>query len=291
MKMNLTLKQLYQITKDEETCIRYLMDNEIIPKTKICYRCKRSMNLDIVKKRFRCDKKACPNTNNMLFKGTFFENCKFSISTCLEMMYLGLLNTPVDGIISATACSSHTVCDWMSFLRQMLAESTEETYNKIGGIGIEVEIDETKMGKRKYNRGHMVEGVWVIAGVERTPEKKVFAVSVPDRTAATIKEIIEKYVHTGSIILTDGWKAYKTVCKELSFDHLIVDHSKNFKDPITGVHTNTVEGVNNGLKTLIKPRNRTIDGIDNYLLYYIWRKNNKHNIWGGFIRALCTIKY
>ena len=31
--------------------------------------------------------------------------------------------------------------------------------HSIGGEGIVVEIDETKMGKRKYNRGHMVEGL------------------------------------------------------------------------------------------------------------------------------------
>jgi hypothetical protein len=31
-----------------------------------------------------------------------------------------------------------------------------------------VEVDESKFGKRKYHRGHRVEGVWVIGGVERT---------------------------------------------------------------------------------------------------------------------------
>jgi len=38
----------------------------------------------------------------------------------------------------------------------------------IGGEGIVVEIDESKFGKRKYSRGHKVDGVWVLEIVERT---------------------------------------------------------------------------------------------------------------------------
>ena len=34
----------------------------------------------------------------------------------------------------------------------------------IGGPGKHVEIDKSKFGKRKYNRGHFVEGQLVIGG-------------------------------------------------------------------------------------------------------------------------------
>ena len=40
---------------------------------------------------------------------------------------------------------------------------------QIGGIGIVVEIDESKFGKRKHNCGHKVDGVWVVGMVEITP--------------------------------------------------------------------------------------------------------------------------
>ena len=41
----------------------------------------------------------------------------------------------------------------------------------IGGNGIEVEIDESKFGKRKYYRGHRVEDQWVFGGREVWQDK------------------------------------------------------------------------------------------------------------------------
>jgi hypothetical protein len=40
--------------------------------------------------------------------------------------------------------------------------------NKIGGRNENIEIDETKIAKRKYNRGHRVEGAWVIGRIQRS---------------------------------------------------------------------------------------------------------------------------
>jgi len=37
----------------------------------------------------------------------------------------------------------------------------EEESEPIGGPGKVVEVDESKFGKRKYHRGHRVDGVWV----------------------------------------------------------------------------------------------------------------------------------
>ena len=55
----------------------------------------------------------------------------------------------------------------------------------IGGPGKEVEIDESKFGKRKYNRGRVVDGHWVFGGMERGSGDS-FMVEVPRRDAATL---------------------------------------------------------------------------------------------------------
>ena len=43
-----------------------------------------------------------------------------------------------------------------------------EKSEPLGGIGEIVEIDESKFGKRKYHRGHRVEGQWVFGGIQRS---------------------------------------------------------------------------------------------------------------------------
>ena len=72
-------------------------------------------------------------------------------------------------IVMLTGVNKSTISDWMGFLRQLVSEdmknSPEEV--KVGGEGLIVEIDETKIAKRKYHRGHRVEGAWVVGGVEK----------------------------------------------------------------------------------------------------------------------------
>jgi hypothetical protein len=52
------------------------------------------------------------------------------------------------------------------FCRVTMPEFFEGSSEKIGGPCKTVEIDESKIGRRKYNRGHPVEGQWVFGGVE-----------------------------------------------------------------------------------------------------------------------------
>jgi hypothetical protein len=58
----------------------------------------------------------------------------------------------------------------------------QESSHKIGGPNKIVEIDESKFGRRKYNRGHPVTGHCVFGGVERE-SGRTFFVPVPDRSA------------------------------------------------------------------------------------------------------------
>eukprot|EP00731_Ephydatia_muelleri_P036036 Em0194g2a len=78
---------------------------------------------------------------------------------------------------------------------------------KIGGVGKVVEIDESKFGKRKYNRGRRREGQWVLGGVERGSEE-MFMQIVPSRDAATLLPVIIANVKPGTEIHTDEWRSY-----------------------------------------------------------------------------------
>ncbi|KRH92904.1 hypothetical protein M153_2153000374 [Pseudoloma neurophilia] len=64
----------------------------------------------------------------------------------------------------------------IKFLRR-IKKNAKKKYSKIkmiGGENIIVEIDESKFGKRKYNRIHRVEGQWVLGLIERTSKRKQF---------------------------------------------------------------------------------------------------------------------
>ena len=82
---------------------------------------------------------------------------------------------------------------------------------KIGGAGVIVEVDETRFGSGKYNCGHRVGGVWVVTGIERTAERRLFAVQVETRDSETLERVISENVHEGSIVVTERWKGYVNI--------------------------------------------------------------------------------
>jgi len=73
--------------------------------------------------------------------------------------------------------STETVDDWLSYCREVCLETVaSETPQLIGGGSLTVEIDESKFAKRKYNKGRLVEGQWVVNGVCRETKDVFLAV-------------------------------------------------------------------------------------------------------------------
>lgn len=64
-----------------------------------------------------------------------------------------------------------TAVDWGSFCREICLICFVNNPQQIGGEGKTVEIDESKFGRRKYWRGHRVDGCWVFGGIERESGK------------------------------------------------------------------------------------------------------------------------
>ena len=120
-----------------------------------------------------------------------------------------------------------------------MTHPTVHSSEQLGGEGEIVEIDESKFGKRKFHKGHHVEGQWVFGGIERSTGK-IFMVPVDKRDRGTLTEIIHKWIKPGTTILSDCWKAYDNLENE-GFEHFKVNHSINFVDRTTGAHTNGIE--------------------------------------------------
>lgn len=79
-------------------------------------------------------------------------------------------------------------------------------------------------------------------GIERTEKKKTCLVKIPYINRKKLTKVIQDQVHPLSIIHTDLWKAYSRLGEE-GYIHRTVNHSKFFKDPVTGVHTNCIEAI------------------------------------------------
>ena len=61
------------------------------------------------------------------------------------------------------------------------------------------------------------------------------------RNAATLLAIIRRKVQPGSIVHNDKWAAYRQLQRRLGLQHGSVNHSLQFVDPVTGVHTQHAE--------------------------------------------------
>jgi transposase-like protein len=181
--------------------------------------------------------------------------------------------------------SKNTVTRIINNMSKHLVPRFNASIPKIGGPGIIVEIDESKFGQVKYHRGHRVEGVWIFGMVERTKERRIVFVKVDNRKKETLEELLKKYVHEDSIIYSDCWKAYNNL-SSLFASHATVNHSENFVDPETKVHTNTIEGNWAGVKKQVSPVHRTKVYIELYLIRYVLRRNFKSKIFDEVIKLL-----
>ena len=65
---------------------------------------------------------------------------------------------------------------------------------------------------------------------------------MPDRTAQTLLPLIQQHVQPGTVVHSDQWSAYSTGARLPNVgSHATVNHSLRFVDPVTGVHTQTIE--------------------------------------------------
>ena len=71
-------------------------------------------------------------------------------------------------------------------MSKVLVEKCYSRQTKVDGNNIVVKIDESRLGKRKYHRGHHVGGGWVLGMVERTAQRRILLCPVENLTKNTI---------------------------------------------------------------------------------------------------------
>ena len=170
--------------------------------------------------------------------------------------------------------SSRTVVDWLNFCREVCMVCIEGKSKRIGGEGCTMEIDESKFVKRKYGKGkRKVCKDWVLGGICRETGE-CFMRIVKNRSKETLLAIIKEYVLPKTTIITDCYVSYNDLQKMegMEYLHYTVNHSKTFKDPIAGAHTNMIEGTWAHCKRHVPKLGLHKQFLDGYLCRFIWFK-------------------
>ncbi|CAH0388478.1 unnamed protein product [Bemisia tabaci] len=99
--------------------------------------------------------------------------------------------------------SSETIANWYAYCREMCVIALDADYEDEGLIGCDghlVEVDEMKLGRRKFHRGRIVEGSWIFGMIDR--DTKAFRLEIcPDnkRDKYTLMRMIMKHVEPGVV--------------------------------------------------------------------------------------------
>lgn len=247
------LHKFLTLCNNYDSLVQFLIEQKVVRDTMNCIKCKKQLILDREKLKFTCNSASYVKNRNKkkiktqcavkirAFRNTWFEHIHLPIQTvCLFIAYHIMLRPPRQQfIMHELNISSSTAVDWASFCRELCTLWVEQHSVQVGGEGTVVEIDEVKIGKRKYNKGRLVTGQWIFGGIERT-SKNVFIQPVEDRTAETLLAVIKKWIKPGTTIISGAWKSYNCLNSQ-GYKHLIVNHAMNFVDPDTGAHTQNIE--------------------------------------------------
>lgn len=257
-------------------------------KNKMCGICGEQCKVDRKNaQRMYCANKICPQKNKKfhILKGTIFYKMQISKKTILRIIELWAVKASKNIISYVIGADRKTIWRVLRRVANILVPSYYSAMNEIGGSSQIIEIDESKFGRRKYNRGHHVDGVWILGMVEKTGKKRIKLIQVEDRSLKTLTSHITASINKDSRIYTDGWKAYNNLGSKF-ISHETVNHSRHFKDPISGVHTNTIEGSWAGIKMHVPPRGRSKALINMYLVRYMLGKNENIHPFEAVIKYL-----
>ena len=235
------------IFSTQSNIVQYCVQTGIIQSRQRCSKCTTDMFLkeastDEFSDGFCWVCPTCPQQKRSIRRDSILQNRKTPLLTFLRVLWHNCNTLSISQAAKQESLCPKTVRSIYNAIRHCMVEDLLLTPPLIGGPGKIVEVDESLAGKRKYNRGRLVKGKWLLGGVERG-SNDCFLVECQNnhRDHHTLIRIIKQHVRPGTIIISDGWKGYVNLDRH-GYHHEDVNHSRNFVNPATGAHTNTIEG-------------------------------------------------
>ena len=267
---------------DKDLLIQWLMSEKLLASRRVCPVCNSTMKLTKVEDRSDGLKWECRKQDNgkrhkveaSIRKDSWFEESNLTLEEQLKITYWWCCELNQKQIRHELGISGNTGVDWDRYCREICEVNLLENGEMLGGEGKEVQIDESKFGKRKYHRGHRVEGQWVFGGID-SDSRKTFMVAVEKRDEATLLPIIKRWIKPGSVIVSDCMKGYTNLERE-GYVHKIVNHSKEFVNK-DGFHTNKIEGHWRQAKVKMPVFGIRKYMFSSYLAEFMWRYKHKED--------------
>ncbi|XP_064463586.1 uncharacterized protein LOC135374571 [Ornithodoros turicata] len=296
-KMNLFM--LGRVLTDTDTTVSWIHSKDLLPNNMNCPRCGRELSVKPSQRtfgQFRC-RHGHAQFSQSVTVGTWFENMRLAPEQVLILTYCFAKKMTFQqaldeaSMIPEVSVSSATVADWYSYCREVCTDSLANVQTqKIGGPGHVVEIDECKIGRRKYQRGRIVEGTWILGLIDVDTKQLCLEICLQNkRDKETLLALIDKHVEKGTTLYTDCWKGYAGLSAE-GFQHMMVNHTYNFVDPDTGVTTNHIESQWRPLRHRLARGGVTSENMAHHLSKYLWRTDCSNKNEQPFERLLNDIK-
>ena len=235
------------ILGSQSNIVQYCMDTAILRDQQTCEKCSNTMILKDCPTSQYSDNFYwyCPSTTDhqaSIRRNSILSGKRISLTWFLSVLSHFSKNLSVSQTAKEDDLQYSTVKNIYDSIRNCMAEDLlQNTDTMIGGPGTVVEIYESLFGKRKYNRGRQVRGTRILGGIERG-SNKCFLVECTNnrRDHHTLLALIKQYIRPGTTIISDCWAGYRFL-EQHGYRHVDVNLSRNFVDPLTGAHTNTVE--------------------------------------------------
>eukprot|EP01084_Bolivina_argentea_P002363 4354_1 len=281
----ITDQELEWYTTSEKRCSRLFIKNRWISRTYACEKCAATCQAERNSKDWHDHKYMdpyhyqCPDYASHTFSirsDTMFDNSPLLLSDHLKILYKYYYGVPVERAAKQTKLSRVTIIKYYQIYRKCLGSAVTAYYadagNKLGREMV-IEIDESKFNKKRKNyRGNDTgPDMWVFGLVERN-SGRCYLITVPDRSAETLIPIIRRIAGDASTVISDQWRAYLSLGDE-GYVHVTVNHSVQFVDPLTGEHTNTIEGLWSNAKDKFKAMHGSLrEYAQSYLDEFMFRR-------------------
>ena len=194
------------------------------------------------KYRWRCTQ--CQN-RLCLRKGSFYYNSRLPLQKWMILMHCWAYEYPVTTAAVEASVSEGAAVQVYQYLREVCSTTLINTPIILGGNQTIVQVDESLFRhKPKYHRGRATSSEQWVFGLVDTSTKPAtgYMELVQSRDAQTLLPIIQAHTAPGTIVHSDQWRAYSQVpTLPTVSSYATVNHSVNFVDPVTGVHTQHIE--------------------------------------------------